>query len=96
MTNADFWASQRVLLTGHTGFKGSWLSVWLDAMGSHTFGFALPPDQTPSLYSNIEPIAGLQSIIGDLRDRSAVAQAVEATRPTIVIHMAAQALVRRS
>lgn len=96
MPNAEFWASQRVLLTGHTGFKGSWLSLWLDALGARIFGFALPPDQTPSLYSKIEPIDRLHSIIDDLRDVSAVGQAVEAARPTIVIHMAAQALVRRS
>jgi CDP-glucose 4,6-dehydratase len=91
-----FWTSQRVLLTGHTGFKGSWLSLWLEALGSRIFGFALPPDQMPSLYSKIEPIDRLHSIIGDLRDVSAVRQAVEAARPTIVIHMAAQSLVRRS
>src|ERR1700741_2075445 len=96
MPNAEFWASQRVLLTGHTGFKGSWLSLWLDGLGSRIFAFPMPPDQTPSFYSKIEPIDRLHSIIDDLRDVSAVSQAVEAARPTIVIHMAAQALVRRS
>jgi CDP-glucose 4,6-dehydratase len=96
MPNAEFWAAQRVLLTGHTGFKGSWLSLWLEALGSRIFGFALPPDQSPSLYSKIEPIGRLHSIIGDLRDLGAVTQAIEAARPTIVIHMAAQSLVRRS
>ncbi|HZP76559.1 MAG TPA: CDP-glucose 4,6-dehydratase [Pseudolabrys sp.] len=96
MLDKDFWASQRVLLTGHTGFKGSWLALWLESLGSQVVGFALPPDQTPNLYSQIEPVARLQSVIGDLRDLKAVEQAVERARPTIVIHMAAQALVRRS
>jgi nucleoside-diphosphate-sugar epimerase len=75
MPATEFWASQRVLLTGHTGFKGSWLSLWLEALGSRVFGFALPPDQTPSLYSKIEPINRLHSIIGDVRDVGAVKQA---------------------
>jgi CDP-glucose 4,6-dehydratase len=75
MLATEFWASQRVLLTGHTGFKGSWLSLWLEALGSRVFGFALPPDQTPSLYSKIEPINRLHSIIGDVRDVGAVKQA---------------------
>jgi len=96
MLNAQFWASQRVLLTGHTGFKGAWLSLWLEKLGAETFGFALPPDQTPSLYAKIEPVSRLHSIIGDLRDRGAVARAVGAARPSVVIHMAAQPLVRRS
>ena len=63
MLNAEFWASQRVLLTGHTGFKGAWLSLWLERLGAETFGFALAPDQTPSLYAKIEPIGRLHSII---------------------------------
>jgi CDP-glucose 4,6-dehydratase len=96
MLNAEFWASQRVLLTGHTGFKGAWLSLWLERLGAETFGFALAPDQTPSLYAKIEPIGRLHSIIGDLRDRDAVARAVREARPSVVIHMAAQPLVRRS
>jgi CDP-glucose 4,6-dehydratase len=96
MLNEQFWASQRVLLTGHTGFKGSWMSLWLEKLGAETFGFALPPDQAPSLYAKIEPITRLHSIIGDLRDLDAVADAVRTARPSVVIHMAAQPLVRRS
>jgi len=96
MLNAEFWASQRVLLTGHTGFKGSWMSLWLEKLGAETFGFALEPDQTPSLYAQIEPVRRLHSIIGDLRDADAVARAVREARPSVVIHMAAQPLVRRS
>ncbi len=96
MLNAEFWASQRVLLTGHTGFKGAWLSLWLENLGAEIFGFALAPDQTPSLYAKVEPVSRLHSIIGDLRDRDAVARAVGEARPSVVIHMAAQPLVRRS
>lgn len=96
MLNAKFWASQRVLLTGHTGFKGAWMSLWLEKLGAETFGFALPPDQTPSLYAKIEPVGRLHSIIGDLRDLDAVRRAVGEARPSVVIHMAAQPLVRRS
>jgi CDP-glucose 4,6-dehydratase len=96
MLNEEFWGSQRVLLTGHTGFKGSWMSLWLEKMGAEVFGFALPPDQTPSLYAKIEPVRGLRSVIGDLRDVDAVTQVVRTAQPTVVIHMAAQALVRRS
>lgn len=96
MLNAQFWAAQRVLLTGHTGFKGAWLSLWLEKLGAEIFGFALAPDQTPSLYAKIEPVGRLHSIIGDLRDPDAVTSAVREARPSVVIHMAAQALVRRS
>jgi CDP-glucose 4,6-dehydratase len=96
MLNGEFWASQRVLLTGHTGFKGSWMSLWLERLGAETFGFALDPDQTPSLYTEIEPVGRLHSTIGDLRDPDAVTRAVRDARPTVVIHMAAQPLVRRS
>jgi CDP-glucose 4,6-dehydratase len=96
MLNEEFWASQRVLLTGHTGFKGSWMSLWLEKLGAETFAFALAPDQTPSLYAKIEPVRRLHSTIGDLRDLAAVTRAVRDARPTVVIHMAAQPLVRRS
>lgn len=94
--NPDFWSKQRVFLTGHTGFKGSWLSLWLEELGAEVTGFSLPPQTDPSLFSLLEPFAKHHSIMGDVRDRSAVRSAVDAARPTIVIHMAAQPLVRRS
>ena len=96
MLNEEFWASQRVLLTGHTGFKGAWMSLWLEKLGAETFAFALAPDQTPSLYTKIEPVGRLHSTIGDLRDLDAVTRVVGDARPSVVIHMAAQPLVRRS
>ena len=91
-----FWRGKRVLLTGHTGFKGGWAALWLEAMGADVFGFALPPATEPSLYA----LAGLDrrhdARLGDLRSPADVAAAVVAARPQIVLHMAAQPLVRRS
>lgn len=92
--NGEFWSQQRVLLTGHTGFKGTWLSLWLERLGATTFGLALDPVTNPSIFNLAAPHPGLVSRIGDIRDCSAVSEAVSKARPTIVIHMAAQALVR--
>jgi CDP-glucose 4,6-dehydratase len=89
------WADQRVLLTGHTGFKGAWLALWLTQLGARVWGYSLGPDTQPNLHALIGETKGLTSIYGDIRDRQAMARAVEACDPTIVIHMAAQALVRR-
>jgi CDP-glucose 4,6-dehydratase len=91
-----FWASQRVFLTGHTGFKGSWMLLWLERLGAEMWGYALGPDQVPDLYSQILPCQGLTSTFADLADRAALTAAVRTARPTIAIHMAAQPLVRRS
>jgi CDP-glucose 4,6-dehydratase len=92
----DFWGGRRVLLTGHTGFKGAWLSLWLQSLGAEVTGYSLGVPTRPSLYelANVgEDIAGVE---GDIRDFDALAAAVEAARPEIVVHMAAQSLVRRS
>ena len=91
-----FWAGKRVLLTGHTGFKGAWLWHWLRRLGAEPFGFALAPDTEPSLaaLSGIDRDAA--STLGDLRDASALAAAMQRARPDVVLHLAAQALVRRS
>lgn len=96
LPNADFWRGRRVLLTGHTGFKGAWAALWLEAMGAEVTGFALAPDTSPALVDLLEPWTGLSSHIGDVRDREAVAAAVADARPSIALHMAAQPLVRRS
>jgi CDP-glucose 4,6-dehydratase len=94
--NRDFWRGRRVLVTGHTGFKGSWLSLWLQSMGSDVSGLALEPQTVPSLF-NIAAVAdGMNSHIGDIRDYQSVVSAIEAAQPEIVIHMAAQPLVRLS
>ncbi|KQN89863.1 CDP-glucose 4,6-dehydratase [Sphingomonas sp. Leaf231] len=91
-----FWAGKRVFLTGHTGFKGSWLSLWLQKMGAHVTGFALTPPTTPSLFEEARVVGGMTSIIGDIRDREVLERALLAADPEIVIHMAAQPLVRAS
>ena len=97
MTVSDFWRGRRVLLTGHTGFKGAWTALWLERAGAEVTGFALdPPADRDCVYRCTAPWPHLKSIIGDLRDHGSVARAVKHADPEIVIHMAAQALVRRS
>jgi CDP-glucose 4,6-dehydratase len=94
--NKAFWAGRRVLLTGHTGFKGSWLALWLQQLGAEVTALALAPDSEPSLFDILRPAWKLHSRLGDIRNADAVGSAVAAAMPEIVIHMAAQALVRRS
>lgn len=94
--NSDFWRSKRVLLTGHTGFKGGWLSIWLQSLGADLKGLALDPPTTPSLFAEANVGLGMVSEIGDIRDYETVYRAVSEFKPEIVIHMAAQPLVRYS
>jgi CDP-glucose 4,6-dehydratase len=89
-----FWRGRRVLLTGHTGFKGSWLHLWLCRMGAEVTGYALAPAAEPNLWNLIGGEG--RSVIGDIRDTRRVAQVMAETSPNVVIHMAAQALVRES
>ncbi|MEJ1968829.1 MAG: CDP-glucose 4,6-dehydratase [Rhizomicrobium sp.] len=96
MADESFWSGQRVLLTGHTGFKGAWLSIWLARMGAQVHGYSLGPDSEPNLFGQLGGAGLASSRIGDIRDRAALAAAVDEIRPTVAIHMAAQALVRRS
>lgn len=95
--NREFWRGKRVFLTGHTGFKGGWLALWLADMGAEVHGYALTPPTEPNLYT----VANLQerlarSTIADIRDADALTQAMQAARPDIVLHLAAQPLVRYS
>jgi CDP-glucose 4,6-dehydratase len=96
ITNPDFWKNKTVLLTGHTGFKGSWLALWLSGMGARVCGFALEPSTVPNLFTTAQVADSMKSIIGDLRDLESIESVFRTERPEIVIHMAAQALVRRS
>lgn len=94
--NSSFWAGKRVFLTGHTGFKGSWLSLWLQSMGANLHGLALMPPTTPALFDEASVGSGMTSTIGDIRDYNTVFAAIDACQPDIIIHMAAQPLVRYS
>ncbi|MDP3372047.1 MAG: CDP-glucose 4,6-dehydratase [Candidatus Paracaedibacteraceae bacterium] len=91
-----FFRGKKVFLTGHTGFKGGWLSLWLQSMGAQVTGFALQPPTNPSLFEVANVEQGMTSIIGDIRDAEALAKAMREAAPDIVIHMAAQPLVRYS
>ena len=91
-----FWRGKRVLLTGHTGFKGAWAALWLERLGAVVTGFALAPETEPNLFALTRGSLDLDSRIADLADASAVAAAVAAADPDIVLHFAAQAIVRRS
>lgn len=92
----SFWAGRRVLLTGHTGFKGAWLALWLQSLGAHVTGFSHDVPTEPSLYELARVGDAMESIIGDIRDPPALDRAVDRCKPEVVIHMAAQSLVRRS
>ena len=94
--NPEFWRGRRVLVTGHTGFKGAWLSLWLQSLGAELTGFSNGVPTTPSLYELARVEEGMESIEGDVRDADAVAQALADSAAEVVIHMAAQPLVRRS
>jgi len=92
-----FWIGKRVFLTGHTGFKGSWLSLWLQSLGAEVYGLSLEPSTEPNLFTVAQVLSGMKGhTIGDIRDLSAVQRAMYAAQPEIIIHMAAQPLVRLS
>ena len=96
LPSSSFWRDKKVFLTGHTGFKGAWLSIWLDAMGAEVTGYALKPPTKPSLFELCRVDRSVKSLIADIRDAGRLQKAVLAARPEIVIHMAAQPIVRQS
>src|SRR5436190_1134591 len=96
VVNAGFWRGRRVLVTGHTGFKGAWLTLWLQALGAQVIGLAGKPPTDPSLYVVARVGDDVESHEADLRDAEAVARGVAESRPEVVFHLAAQPLVRRS
>jgi CDP-glucose 4,6-dehydratase len=93
--NAEFWRGKRVLLTGHTGFKGSWLSLWLQKLGATVAGYALQPE-SKSLFSLARVGDGMQSVLADIRDLDRLQRAFDEFKPQVVLHLAAQPLVTKS
>lgn len=91
--NIAYWKDKRVLVTGHTGFKGSWLCLLLDSLGAKVFGYALPPPTDPSLYRLADVDSVVDSVTGDVRDYSTLASFVSSVAPEVVLHMAAQSVV---
>ena len=96
VVDPDFWRERRVLVTGHSGFKGTWLALWLQSLGARVTGFSSGLPTHPSLHDLARVGEGMESIEGDVRDAESVARAVAASRPEVIVHMAAQSLVRRS
>ena len=96
MPNPDFWKRRKVLLTGHTGFKGSWTSAWLQRMGADLVGYSLDPPTDPNLFEAAKLADGMESIISDVRDLAALVRVFQEHQPELVIHMAAQPIVRLS
>ena len=94
--DAQFWRGRRVFVTGHTGFKGSWLSLWLQKLGAEVAGFALAPDTDPNLFDLAEVARDMQSITGNVKDLAALRDSMRRFDPEVVFHLAAQSLVRLS
>lgn len=95
MLNRAFWKGRNVLVTGHTGFKGSWLCLWLDALGAKVTGLALDPPTQPNLFQQAAVASSIRSVLVDIRDFPRLKTAVGECRPEVIIHMAAQSVVRR-
>ncbi len=96
MINKSFWKGKKVFLKGHTGFKGSWMSMWLSELGADVFGYSLAPESSPNHYSILNLEDRIHSTIGDIRDLEKLKRKMKIANPEILIHMAAQPLVRRS
>ncbi len=94
--NSHFWKNKKVYLTGHTGFKGSWLSLWLQSMGAVLKGYSLEPNTSPALFLEAKVADQMESEIGDIRDLEKITKSINVFSPDIIIHMAAQPLVRLS
>lgn len=96
VTSPDFWRAKQVFVTGHTGFKGSWLCLWLQKLGAEVTGYALPPPTNPSLFEAAGVAEGMHSHLGDIRQGEELARVLTEARPDVVFHLAAQPLVRHS
>jgi CDP-glucose 4,6-dehydratase len=96
VTEAGFWRGKRVFVTGHTGFKGSWLCLWLQRAGARVHGYALDPESDPSMFRLAQVGEGMESTIADIRDLGTLREALRRSKAEVVFHLAAQSLVRRS
>ena len=96
MITPAFWRGRRVFLTGHTGFKGAWLSLWLQQLGAEVSAYALAPETKPNLFEIADVSTGMRSEIGDIRDLHQLTQALKQAQPEIILHLAAQPIERRS
>jgi CDP-glucose 4,6-dehydratase len=96
LVDQHFWQGKNVLITGHTGFKGGWLSLWLQSLGAQVTGFALPAHTSPNLFQLVNVGAGMTSIIGDVKDFDSLYLAIKKHKPEIIFHLAAQSLVSES
>ncbi len=96
LPHPDRWRGRRVLITGHTGFKGSWLTWWLLRLGAEVHGLSLEPPSEPSLFALAHLGSEVEDLRGDIRDATFVASVVRDIKPEVVIHLAAQSLVRRA
>jgi len=96
MVNQKFWNNKKVFITGHTGFKGTWLSLWLQLMGAKVKGYALSPNTSPSLFEELNISENIESVFADIRELNTLTKELKEFSPEIVIHMAAQPLVRLS
>ena len=94
--NKEFWYDKKVFISGHTGFKGSWLSLWLHQLGAKVYGYSLEPPTRPNLYEALALDANIEGVIGDIRTYDFLNQSISDVNPEILIHMAAQPLVRDS
>lgn len=94
--NASFWKKKRVFVTGHTGFKGSWMCLWLQSLGAEVVGYALPPPTNPNLFNIANVASGMFSIMGDIRDFEKLRKEILESGAEVVFHMAAQSLVTAS
>ena len=95
MPNRSFWKSRRVFMTGHTGFKGSWLALWLNTLGAQVTGYALAPPTQPNLFEQARVSDHIRSVRGDIRDFAQLKSAIEECRPEVILHLAAQSVVKR-
>ncbi|MHB8381106.1 MAG: CDP-glucose 4,6-dehydratase [Candidatus Binataceae bacterium] len=94
--NPSFWHGRRVFVTGHTGFKGGWLTTWLLEMGAHVTGYSLPPNTRPCYFDRCDLQHRMTSVLGRIENGTALERAITACAPEVVFHLAAQSLVRRS